>query len=230
MAGPGDAMIPLPADEAHHALRVVRLRSGDEAEAFDGCGNLWKGTLETTGKRDAALRVESHEAEPRPEPRLTLLQAWLHKPKAIEELLRRGTEAGITSFVFFRAARSERAPIGNPKWHAHLAEVCKQSGANWMPILVLIDDPVDFLRERGLPAFVASLEPGALALDAVDAAAEQILVVGPEGDFTAEEYAAITEAGARPVSLGPLVYRSEVAAVLAATLLRFRAGAYRPAR
>ena len=217
----------LPEDEAHHALRVVRLRDGDAAECFDGAGQVWRGALEIQGKRGAAIVVEEHTSEPPPALRLTLLQAWLHKPKAIEDLLRRGAEIGVTGFVFFRAARSERPPALHPKWNALFAEVYKQSGANWMPTVEIAADPVAWLRASGLSSAVASLDADAVPLDALAPSAEQALLVGPEGDFTPDEYAAFREAGAQGFSLGGRVYRSEAAAMLAATVLLYRAGAYR---
>jgi 16S rRNA (uracil1498-N3)-methyltransferase len=220
--------ILLPEDEAHHALRVVRLRDGDAAECFDGVGQVWRGTLESQGKRGAAIVVADHTAEPPHARRLTLVQAWLHKPKAIEDLLRRGAEVGVTGFVFFRAARSERSPALHPKWQALLAEVCKQSGANWMPTVEIAADAVAWLKSSGVPSAVASLDADAVPLDALPPSPEQALLVGPEGDFTPEEYAAFRDAGAQGFSLGGRVYRSEAAAILAATVLLFRAGAYRP--
>ena len=45
--------------------------------------------------------------------------------------------------------------------------------------------------------------------------------VGPEGDFAPEEIAAIESMGARPITLGPLVLRSETAAIYCLSILNY---------
>jgi 16S rRNA (uracil1498-N3)-methyltransferase len=45
--------------------------------------------------------------------------------------------------------------------------------------------------------------------------------VGPEGDFTPAELAAILAAGAKPISLGRLVLRVETAAIYGLAILNY---------
>jgi 16S rRNA (uracil1498-N3)-methyltransferase len=45
--------------------------------------------------------------------------------------------------------------------------------------------------------------------------------IGPEGDFTLAEMAAIEQAGAQPITLGPLVLRAETAAVYCLSFLNY---------
>jgi 16S rRNA U1498 N3-methylase RsmE len=54
------------------------------------------------------------------------------------------------------------------------------------------------------------------------------VIVGPEGDLTSEEIDLAILRGARPLSLGPFTYRSEIAATLAATLLLYESGQLGP--
>ena len=77
------------------------------------------------------------------------------------------------------------------------------------------DAPVTYLAAAGAPplreVLAASVSVGARS--EADGPSGGLLVVGPEGDFTDEEVAALVEAGARPVGLGPLRLRVETAAV-----------------
>ena len=72
-----------------------------------------------------------------------------------------------------------------------------------------------YLAAAGAPplreVLAASVSVGARS--EADGPSGGLLVVGPEGDFTDEEVAALVEAGARPVGLGPLRLRVETAAV-----------------
>jgi len=47
------------------------------------------------------------------------------------------------------------------------------------------------------------------------------LWIGPEGDFTDSELSAIRNAGGRPISLGPLVLRSDTAALYALSIVSY---------
>jgi 16S rRNA (uracil1498-N3)-methyltransferase len=223
---PEAGLLPLPEAEAHHALRVVRLRDGEEVELFDGAGRVWRGTFEQTGKRDALVKLLHCEQEAPPPHQLTLVQANLHRDQAVEELLRRGTEVGVTRFQFFRAARSEHAPKLNAKWERLLVETCKQCGRNWLPAIEVIADPVEAVRAHLGTCYVAAMRAGARPVAECAASTAALLVVGPEGDITPQELDALCEAGAAPITLGPYVYRAEVAAILGATLLLHHAGAF----
>jgi len=222
--------IALSPEEAHHARRVVRLRDGVPVECFDGAGGLWRGLFQSRGPKDAVVEVESYRLEPPPSTRVTIAQAWLHRPKAVEELLRRGTEVGVSRFVFFEAERSVRAPKSSDKWERILVEVCKQCGRNWLPVVDLRGTLRDVLGEAAGTFLWCGMEattpPDALP----PMAGPATLAVGPEGDFTEAEVALLRESGGTPVSLGDYTYRSEVAAVLGATLLLARAGAFRPGK
>lgn len=223
---PDGDTLELPEGEAHHALRVVRLRAGETVELFDGAGRVWQGTFEPTGKRDAVVRVTECWTEGPPAVSCTLLQAALHRGPAIEELLRRATEIGVTRFVFFKAQHSERMIKPDAKWERLLVETCKQCGRNWLPEISTTDDALADVRQHQGATCIAAMTPDARPASAVEVADKLLIIVGPEGDFAPQEVAAFQQAGAQPLSLGPTTYRSEVAAVLAATLLLQRAGAF----
>jgi 16S rRNA (uracil1498-N3)-methyltransferase len=213
--------------ESHHALRVVRLKPGEAVELFDGAGRVWLGAYEQVGKREAAVQVERSWVEAAPTPRLTLLQASLHRDAAIEELIRRGTEIGVTRFLFFRAARSEHATKLGAKLEKVAIETCKQCGRNWLPEIGVADDPLALVRDNPDGAYIAAMAGEPMEIGACKVNPDSLLLVGPEGDFTDDELTQFIEAGATPITLGAYTYRAEVAAVLGATLLLQQAGAFR---
>ncbi|MCX7915455.1 MAG: RsmE family RNA methyltransferase, partial [Verrucomicrobiae bacterium] len=110
------------------------------------------------------------------------------------------------------------------RWRAIALEACKQSGNNWLPVIHPPQPVSSFLQN--LPTvelrLIASLQPDARALKTILAEetsgsrslpASVLVLVGPEGDFTPAELALAKAAGCRPLSLGPLVLRSETAAL-----------------
>jgi len=221
---PNAGTTELPPDEAHHAARVVRVRAGDAVELFDGQGNVAAATIQAIEKR--AVRVEIHDRQTIPDiqPPLTLAVAGLHRDKAIEELVRRGVEFGVNRFVFFPAERSERPPKLSDKLRRMAVDTCKQCGRSWLPEFNAVTSLDAIIETENVTYLYADLARTPAAIRGVDVARPVTILVGPEGDFTDRERDALLQAGARPISLGSTTFRSEVAAVLAAGLVRYEQG------
>ena len=81
-AGVGDIVVG--GDEAHHALHVVRVQPGDVVALFDGHGREISGEVARLGKREVVVQALEEKVLPPPTRRLTLLQAWLHRDKALD--------------------------------------------------------------------------------------------------------------------------------------------------
>lgn len=225
---PGD-VVPLPQDEAHHALRVVRVRPGDAVALFDGAGTVWDAVVDAAGRRDVTVAVGAPRRVPAPRPAIRLAMAWLHRPQPMEDLVRRGTELGVAVFCFYRAERSQTAPRIPDKWRRIAVEACKQCGNAWLPSFATAPDLPAALAACGGVAILATAEGSPVPLArALDGADPVTLVVGPEGDFTEGERAAARAAGARPVSLGGTTFRAEAAAEILIALARHATGGLGP--
>jgi 16S rRNA (uracil1498-N3)-methyltransferase len=225
----GAQEVMLPEEEAHHAARVVRVRVGERVAVMDGKGREWLGRVAQVDRRDVAVEVESLRREEAPRPRLTLLQSWLKRDKHIEEIVWRGTELGVWDFVFFRAAHSEKAVSYDPKWERIALEACKQCGRLWLPAFSVAPNLEEALAQNDpLCLLLASADTVPRPLRKAIEGERVGLIVGPEGDFTAEELALAQERGARPISLGDATFRAEVAAFVGATLVLYELGALGP--
>src|SRR5687768_16035705 len=89
----------LPADEAHHLTRVLRLRAQDEVAVFDGRGAEYRARIESASRDRVALRAI--EALPTPSPprvAVTLVQAVL-KSGSMDDVVRDATMMGVASIV-----------------------------------------------------------------------------------------------------------------------------------
>lgn len=223
----GDSILLGPAETAH-AVRVLRLGPGARVTILNGAGGRFDCEISAVEKRATTLRVIDSVVEPAPRPRVTLVQAVL-KTKPMDWLIQKATELGVTRIVpvltgrtvpDFSSAESGRK---REKWEAVAVEALKQCGLAWLPRI----EPPQLLSgfiETGTSfhaSWVGALNVGAARLGArldevlpVGAETGELgLWLGPEGDFTASELAAIQAVGAIPVSLGPRVLRSETAAL-----------------
>ncbi|MFA6241723.1 MAG: RsmE family RNA methyltransferase [Candidatus Hydrogenedentales bacterium] len=231
-ASPGtvqsESLAVLQGDEAHHALHVVRARTGDAVALFDGKGGEWLGSVSGMGRHEVRVDIAEHRETMPPKSCVTLLQATLNNQKAMEELIRRCTEIGVRRFVFFPSRHSERRPPRSDKWERIAIEACKQCGRLWLPTFEDAKDLDAALAAAHGKVFVATQHANASPIELMPDTNEAALFVGPEGDFTDEEVAAILKRGAHPLSLGDATYRSEAAAFLASALLLYELGGLGP--
>jgi 16S rRNA (uracil1498-N3)-methyltransferase len=225
---PGTGRIVVGGDEAHHAMHVVRVRPGDAVALFDGCGREISGEVSAVEKREVAIQALEERVLPLPARRLTLLQGWLHRDKALDFIVQHGTELGVARFVFFRASRSERKPSQSEKWSRAAIEACKQCGRLWLPEFALAEGLEEAVRDAGAPVLLATKDLHAAPLRTALGGGSVALMVGPEGDFTDEEVAVALECGVTPVSFGAATYRSEMAAIAGAALIQYELGELGP--
>lgn len=223
--------VALGGDEAHHAVRVRRLRPGEAVEVLDGHGGRARATVAgTEGRKHPVLHLtlEAPTAEATPTPRVIVLAATPKHDRAmqmVDQLSQLGA-AAWTPLVAARAqdrAGRETGPdrLKPDRLHRQAVESMKQCGRAW---LLEINEPLAL--DDALAA--ASGANALLLLADAGAAGERVpiapdrpvwVLVGPEGGFTDAERAAALAAGARALRLGPYTLRTETAAAAAAALL-----------
>jgi 16S rRNA (uracil1498-N3)-methyltransferase len=229
---PGNASeIALTQDEAHHAAQVLRVRKGERVSVLDGKGNEFFCEVQETMKKFVQLRVVDVQRAPGPISSITLIQG-IPKGKIIESIIQKATELGVSRVVPLLSERvvthldNESVEDKRDKWQRVAIEACKQCGQRWLP---KVETPIatkDFL-DRGEEfefAAVGCLEKDSRPLKEFfgkfTSPPKTVAVwVGPEGDFSPSEYAAIQQSGAHPITFGPLVLRSETAAIYALSIV-----------
>ena len=224
--GPPGSDVALSHDEAHHVLRVLRLRAGEPLAIFDGAGREWEGTITEAqgGRLVVRLGEELRDTTEAPLP-LVLVQG-LCRPERVEWVLEKATEVGVHAIVLATCARSDGPPpseVRLQRWRRIVLEAAKQSGRRRLPEL---GGPRPLLEAAsGVTGMRVLLHPQspslALAGPPPPAAA---LAVGPEGGFEEAEVEALRALGWVPASLGPRVLRTETAGLVAAALLLHRWG------
>lgn len=231
----------LPRAETHHAVDVLRLRRGDAVTILDGAGAQLECVIKEAGSHSASVEVRQRIVAAKPAFDITLLQA-LPKGKIIESIIEKATELGVSRVVPVLSERvvsrltEEEARDKASKWQAVAISAVKQCGAPWLP---RIDTPISVTAQLARrDSFDLSLV-GALQQDAMhprhffeaylktrETLPRTVAVwIGPEGDFTPAELDLIRSSGACPITLGPLVLRSETAAIYSLSIIRYELSA-----
>jgi 16S rRNA (uracil1498-N3)-methyltransferase len=223
--------------ESHHALDVLRLKQGERVVVFNGRGA--EATAEITGTPGHGVELRRIlDAKSAPLAcRITLAQA-IPKGKNMDLIVQKATELGAAAIapllsertvIQYEAGEGERK---REKWQAVAIEAAKQCGQNWLPEIHRPQSPKEFFHAN--PRFdlmlIASLQPDSLHLKRVLAdhlaiqnkkPANVLILVGPEGDFTPAEISLAKSSGCRPITLGPIVLRTETAAIYCLSVLSY---------
>lgn len=208
----------LPEDESKHAVRVLRLTTGDEVELLDGRGGRYSAAVADANPKRCQLRITHHETAP-PRPYFThVAVAPTKNLDRMEWFVEKAVEIGVERISFLRCARSERRELKLERLEKIAISALKQSGQAWLPQLDELTDYTQFVAQVD-PAttFIAHLEEGErTALTQVAAQGPGCCVlIGPEGDFTPAEISLAMSRGIRPVTLGASRLRTETAALAA---------------
>ena len=236
---PGPALLPLSSGDLHHAVSVLRLGAGSVVSVVEPSGAVWSARIDTA-THDGLLATVLEEL-PAVEPcRVTLFQG-VAKGAKVDLVVEKVTELNVEAIVPVLTERSvvrlsgDKAAERGARWRRVAQAAAKQSQRASVP---LVSDPVGF---DGLLAALSRLDvtlvvwAGAMqtgigigeALDEAGAVrgSRVGIVVGPEGGLTAEEVYRLEAAGARAVSLGDTVLRSETAGVVATAICAYELGA-----
>ena len=212
----------LSEDAAHHAVHVLRLREQDEVTLFNGRGGEYAARIASMQRLRIFIDVLQHREIERESPlRVTLVQA-VSAGEKMDSTVRKAVELGVAVIQPVLAVRSvarpkgERAEGRRAHWQKVVIAACEQCGRNRIPEVRPLIALADYRAGEGMKIL---LSPRAeRPLSKMDGT-EFILAAGPEAGFTAEEEAALANAGFVPASLGPRVLRTETAAVAALAAL-----------
>lgn len=236
-SGPlGQPFGELPKEEAAHAVRVLRMREGDELTLTDGRGMFAQATVTMASSKHCCFEVAHSWADHK------LWNGGIHLAVAptknmdrMEWLAEKATEIGIDRLALLDCANSERRVVKTERLEKIVVAAMKQSHKAFKPE---VQEMTDFRKFIALPfegqRFIAHchtpeelggdvqslhLTAENFLADLLDPQGNALVMIGPEGDFSVDEVNAAVKAGFRPVSLGESRLRTETAALVAVHLM-----------
>ncbi len=215
----------LSEDESRHCVRVLRLAEGDPVELVDGRGGLFAARIERADPRACVLRIDNEtRGFGARSYRIVMAVAPTKNSDRFEWFLEKATEVGLDAVVPLECANSERRVFRPERAEKVLVSAMKQSLKAYLPALAPLT-PVREVLERpfdGVKLIAHCRDGGGFparipVTEALPPATDVLILIGPEGDFTAEEVALAIEKGFVPISLGGSRLRTETAALVAVT-------------
>ena len=208
-------LIEVDGDEAHHAIKVLRIKSGEEILISDGNGNWVRASVENIDKKSFTAKVlERGSREPRT-PKLVVVQG-IPKSDRIKEAIEILVESGVDLIIPWQADRSisKWQKDSLTKWQSTAIAATKQSRRFNVPEIVeelALSQLLEIESETG--AILVMHESATKKLSEVVTSkfaelSEIVIVIGPEGGISGAELELLQGAGAQIVGLGPEVFRS----------------------
>ena len=219
--------IILEEDNSKHIVQVLRMKKGEQINLTDGKGNLITAEIINDHKKRCEVRVTASRHTPHASRKISIAISLLKNSSRFEWFLEKSTEIGIIEIIPLICKRTEKQKFREDRLQNILISAMLQSQQSWLPVLhTPIDFELLFRQQDAINAsqkFIAHCHPdqkrnlGDLVNETLSS---QIILIGPEGDFTIEEVEFAKQNHFMSVSLGQTRLRAETAGVVAATILK----------
>lgn len=208
----------LPADEATHALRVLRLKTGDEIFLANGKGKFFRAIVTRADKHCCYDICEEIVQEKTWNSHLHLAIAPTKMMERIEWLAEKATEIGFDELSFLKCKFSERKSLRVDRIEKIVVSAMKQSHKSYVPIVNDQYSFSDFIKahntgHRYIAHCYEEVPRTDLYKELVSINDDQpvVVMIGPEGDFSIDEVKEAVSQGFMSITLGNSRLRTETA-------------------
>lgn len=239
-----DKTLYVDGEDVKHISKVLRYGQGDEIEVCDSNGHEYICRIESIDKTRIDLSIVD-EVDINRESRIRVsLYQGVPKSTKMEIILQKLTEAGVDEIVLVNTKRSvvnikgDKADKKFDRWERIIYEAAKQCKRGLIPKLRGILSFKEALEDMGkndiniCPYEVEkslgikeALQTGQVKkiLENKDEVRVGIFI-GPEGGFAEEENEMVKAAGIASVTMGPRIFRTETASIVATAITLYELG------
>lgn len=220
----------MPIDEALHALRVLRIKSGDEINLMDGVGNFYRAEVTLAATKRCLYEVkEVLPQQPAWHGHVHLAIAPTKVMDRIEWMAEKATEIGFDELSFLNCKFSERKTMRTVRLDKIVVSAMKQSHKAWKPVVNSMVSFKEFIRQpRTGRKFICHCYEEFEKVDLMSELqkpygdlpgdADVTVLVGPEGDFSVDEVKMAIANGFESASLGTSRLRTETAGLMSVAM------------
>jgi 16S rRNA (uracil1498-N3)-methyltransferase len=218
----------LPEEEATHALRVLRLKTGDEMMLMDGQGNYYRAEVTLAHTHHCCYAIKDVLPQERQwKGSVHLAIAPTKMMDRIEWMVEKAVEIGVDELSFLDCQFSERRVVKLPRIEKIVISAVKQSRKAWMPQVNEIKSFDDFINtistEHKYIAHCYDEIPRTYLFDELRLSSDTcdaVVMIGPEGDFSIDEVRRAMDKGFKSVHLGTSRLRTETAGLSAVMMMQ----------
>lgn len=212
----------LSEETSKHCIQVLRMKTGEQLQLTNGKGDLFTATIITADKKHSEVKVEVIRHDEPPTQNVCIAISLLKNTSRFEWFLEKATEIGVKEIIPLICERTERQSFRFDRMNHILIAAMLQSRQTWLPQLHEPEKFKAFINEdvEAVKLIAHCIEENKRSLNEVtNHNQNKLMLIGPEGDFSAAEIKAALEKNFIPVTLGNTRLRTETAGIVAATLL-----------
>jgi len=219
--------IVLDEDTSRHVVQVLRMKEREKLNLTDGKGNLITAEIADAHKKHCSVKIIDSQPTAHGSRKVTIAISLLKNTSRFEWFLEKATEIGVSEIIPLICERTENRKFRYDRMKGICISAMLQSQQYWLPELHEPTKYTEYIKSirdnAGLTKFIAHCEElvEKKNLSTFQLLQHSTILTGPEGDFTKQEIELALQSNFIPVSLGETRLRSETAAVVAATLLKF---------
>jgi 16S rRNA (uracil1498-N3)-methyltransferase len=221
----GDAhtLITLDEDNSKHIIQVLRMKVDEKLLLTDGKGNLFTCAIADEHKKKCVVKIRDTRHKAQGARKISIAISLLKNTNRFEWFLEKATELGVTEIIPLICERTEKLKFRFDRMQNILISAMLQSQQVWLPEL---QEPIELEKiissSHQAQKFIAHCAEDAKVdlAEAINSATNsQIILIGPEGDFTKDEIELAKKNHFVAVTLGETRLRTETAGIVAVTLL-----------
>ena len=204
----------LSEEESRHCVSVLRHNTGDLIYVIDGLGSKVLCEIVLAHTKKTQLRfIEKIETNQNP----STLHIAISPTKSndrIEWFIEKACEIGVGKITPLICQRTERSKVNLDRWNKIIQSACKQAQVLYFPILEEAMKFDKFILSYSKTSYIASIGASA-KLTEMKKSDKDLIIIGPEGDFSEREFNLIRKQGVKEVTLSGNILRVETAGIVA---------------
>jgi 16S rRNA (uracil1498-N3)-methyltransferase len=207
-------MLTLHEQEAVHCSLVLRKKAGDIIYVIDGKGNRHKCGIDKLSKREVECTILSSENKTKSE-HITIAIAPTKNRDRLEWMIEKLVEIGVERIILINTTNTERTRTNMDRIQKKVISAVKQSLRFYMPEVLEMDYSAALELVADQKYIAHCYDEQAKTEYSSDSTTKQLILIGPEGDFTTAEVEKAFVAGFQGLDLGEFRLRTETAAIVA---------------
>jgi 16S rRNA (uracil1498-N3)-methyltransferase len=220
--------IELPEEAAHHFIKVLRARVGEEVCLFNGEGGEYHGVLSRADKRNAYVTLNQFIANDKTSPLKVHLGQVLSRGERMDFAIQKATELGVTEITPLFSERCEVRLGGDDRqdkklahWQRVAISACEQCGLNRVPV-IHPPQSLETWTQNATAELRFVLAPSLEGFPSATQKPQSVAVlIGSEGGLTEREINHAQQQGFLSWCLGQRVLRTETAPIAVLSVLHW---------
>nr|WP_314496173.1 16S rRNA (uracil(1498)-N(3))-methyltransferase [uncultured Peptostreptococcus sp.] len=239
-----DKTLYIDGEDVKHISKVLRYGQGDEIEVCDSNGHEYICRIESIDKTRIDLSIVD-EVDINRESRIRVsLYQGVPKSTKMDIILQKLTEAGVDEIVLVNTKRSvvnikgDKADKKFDRWERIIYEAAKQCKRGLIPKLrgiLTFKEALEDMGKNDINICPYEVEKSLGIKEALQTGQVKRILenkdevrvgifIGPEGGFAEEENEMVKAAGIASVTMGPRIFRTETASIVATAITLYELG------